>query len=307
MIRHRTGSVLGSVALALSSAIVLLLSVPGGAAAVVHPGGYQTVFNSVTVADHQTGAVTAHCPTGQLLVTGGAYWHIANGNGDISLNAYLESSAPTADATGWFATGRNSSGQSLDLTAVAQCLSKTSVGKYSVKSREVTVDPGRSGNADLRCSAGQSAVIGGVVWHKPGKAPKATLDAAVNTSFPDGGAAGWSASGFNLSTAPLQLRVILLCLPYANLGASYTAKARALPNGTVAVETYLACDGGTLAVGGGVSWAPASNPYDYYMEFRNWILNSTPTGDGTAWYAATSPGDFLNDVIPTVHVLCLRI
>ena len=73
-------------------ATALVLATASGAAGVIHPGSYQTVFKSVTVADIQSAGVKVSCPTGNRMVTGA--WHRSGQNGNFTLRAFLRSSAP---------------------------------------------------------------------------------------------------------------------------------------------------------------------------------------------------------------------
>ena len=266
---------------------LLFASQVGSAAADIHPSSYVTKTVTVTVASAGTGAATATCPSGDLVITGGAYWHPTNSTtSDPSLYTHIDSSSPTTNLSGWYVTGTNSTTQSLQLTAIAQCLPKSALGSYTVLKREVVVDPDRPGNADLKCKSGQLVVAGGGTWHKPGKNPKAGLSAHLSTSSPDSSASGWSVAGANLGASILDLRVLALCVPASIVSGSYPGhpvSITALNYGQFA-DTYLQCPANELAVAGGVVWSHGDGGPD--TDSRNVIESSSVTADGTQWYAA---------------------
>ena len=288
-------------------AISLLLATATGAAAQIHPGSYVTVFHTTTVAAGHAGAATATCPTGNRAITGGAYWHRSGQNGDPALLAVLRSSAPTSDMLGWYTAGANDSAETLYLTTTVQCLPKNTVGSFTVKSREVTVDPVRPGNADLRCGAGQKVMSGGGVWHKPGQAPKAGLIGRLTGSIPDTDGNGWTVIGRNDGTSILNLRVTALCVSSSVIGAA-TSDTFFVPgsfNGTP--EHYLVCPTGTLAIGGGYYWTHQTYAGGLMnFDTRNTIVSSTVTGDGTSWYAgARNTDNFETTTFSVWYVRCL--
>jgi len=246
------------------------------------------------------------------MLTGGAYWHQTNQNGDPSLNAWILSSAPTSDSKGWYVTGRNVSGMSLDLTTVVKCLAQNVVGTYSTRAREVTVDAHRSGNADLRCKSGQKVVTGGGVWHKPGAQPKPIAAANLSMSFPDTDQGGWSAAGHNDGASQLILRVTAFCVPASVLGATYVAKHQLVfVNSFSYGQSYVPCDSGDLAASGGLWWGGESvNPGDpdgfANTDTHAVITSSVETGDSTSWYGAGRNADSRwNNAGLVVDVLCL--
>jgi len=301
---------------ALMAASVLAPLHAGTAAAAISHGAYKTKQASIVVAPGASGAVTASCPTGYLVLTGGAYWHPLNTTvSDPSIYTTLRSSSPTSKLTGWYGTGINHHNQSMQLTAVAQCMPKAAFGTYSVLKRDVVVDPSRPGNADLHCKSGQTVIEGGGAWHKPGLAPKAGLNAHLTTSIADFAtqAHGWSVAGFNESTIVLDLRVIVVCVPSAIVGGTATNhydgglnSSKSAIGGDVR-ETYANCDAGQRAVAGGVAWGYLSTPD---TDTRNEIEGSTIASQGTFWYGAgryTDQRAPTNALYFTVLVLCLKL
>lgn len=291
----------------------LLIASAGTAAAVVHPASLVTETHSTTAASMTVVTSTAMCPNGDRMLTGGAYWHRSGENG-APLYAWILSSAPTADAQGWYVTGRNDQDETLVLTTLVKCLPQSAVGTYTVKTREVTVDPHHAGNADLRCKSGQKVITGGGVWHRPGAKPRPIAMAHLSMSFPDTLEAGWTAVGRNDGDSPLVLRVTAFCLPTSVLGAEYVEKQRTLKvyqSGWD--EAYVQCDPGALAVSGGTWWGgsdlTAGNP-DYWSnpDMRALITSSAETGDSTSWYAGSLNVDLrFSSALLVIVVLCLPV
>ncbi len=138
-------------ALATVGADLMLAANFGVASAALNNSGYATVTKDVSVPPNdEAGAATAKCPTGYVVVSGGAYWHAPNSSTPAGWHgAYLESSAPTKSATGWYASGRNfNHTNTWVLRVTAQCLPQSAVGAYTVKTREVIVDGQRSWQRD---------------------------------------------------------------------------------------------------------------------------------------------------------------
>jgi len=156
--------------------------------------GYVLVTKDVSIANG-AGAGTAVCPTGYVVVTGGAAWHDP-GSSTLGGGGLIESSTPTKSGTGWYAAGRNESGETFVLHVIAQCLSKAAVGPYTVKSRDIVVDPQRPGNATLRCPVGQWVVSGGAAWHLLGKSPSGKPLAYLTATFPETNSS-WTVVGRN--------------------------------------------------------------------------------------------------------------
>lgn len=277
--------------LAVLGAGVMFASQVGSVAAVVHPSSYIQKAATVTVASGASGTATATCPSGDLVVTGGAYWHPTNSStSSPTINTSVSSSSPQTNLSGWYATGVNQSTQSMQMTVTADCLPKSALGKYTVLKREVLVDPNRPGNADLACKSGQLVIAGGGVWHKPGSNPKPGLAAHLTTSDPDLNATGWSVAGTNTGSTVLDLRVVAVCVPSSMLFGAYTGRAvnSAVSYGGVS-ERYQACPSNTLAVAGGVEWTRGGTTPD--TDVQNAIESSSVTGDGAEWYAAVRFSD----------------
>jgi hypothetical protein len=291
---------LGFAARTLSASVValaMIFSVAGGAEARINPGSEATRTRTVTVSAAAIyGGRTVKCPRGDRIVNGGAYWHRHGQNGEPGLISWIGSSSPTPDGRGWYATGVNKTGlgqspEALDFTVVAHCLPASTLGAYTVRTREVIVDPDRSGNADLKCPSGELAVTGGATWHRPGHAPETKVDGYVTSSVPDVTRhSGWSVAGWNPGPGVLRLTVMVLCLPVSVLGSGYDVHFSIQPaNTSASVEGYLACPLGERVVAGGSYWAYADG--DIFTETTAVVISSSATADGTAWYAAGSAND----------------
>lgn len=300
---HALGTRLG---VAAPLGLALILATAGDVAAQIYPGNYVTQVKTTVVGGGLRRAVTVMCPSGHRMVTGGGYWHRSGENGNSSLQAFLLSSAPTSNGRGWYVTGWNASSETLELTSVLQCLAETSVGSYSIVSRDVTVDPGRSGNADVKCGSGKVALAGGAVWHKPGAKPKANLDAYLTTSTPDNLLKGWTAAGRNYSLTSLRLLATAFCIPPSRIVGYEIASVIGYINRDQTFNVYEQCPAGKYAIGGGVAWGFAEDPF---TDTRNPIVSSSITGDGTSWYAAGQFNDLrehpTNRMAYTVTAVCL--
>ncbi len=274
-------------------AISSLLATATGAAATIQPGSYVTKTASITVAAGGNGAATAMCPSGDFVVTGGMYWHPTSSDiSDPSLYTTLRSSGPKPDLSGWYATGANNTGQGLTMTAVAQCLPKSSLGKYTLLTRDVVVDPGFPGNANLRCKSGQQVLTGGAAWHRPGEKPKPGLAGYITSSSPFG-KTSWLTVGRNGgSGTSLNMRVTALCVPVAILGSGYGfinfSSIGVLHTGDT-VEHYTPCPAGKHMVAGGANWGYAGGGAD--SDTGDTIESSSITADGSAWYASGRKSD----------------
>ena len=290
--RFASGRELRYVVASAAATVLLFTSASGGAAQIVGSNlNYRE--KTVTVAAGAAVAATANCPSGQKMVTGGAYFHPTTSRvSDPTLSTEIRSSAPKLDQTGWYATGKNKAGVTLAFTTSVKCLPKSAIGTYTVRKREVTVDGHRPGNADLKCKTGQIAVAAGGAWHKPGLNPKPGLNARVTFSMPDFRAEGWSVGGQNDSSSTLVLRVTVYCVPTSVLGGGYTSSSGAgvpmLPG--TALEVYQACGVGTYAIAAGVGWGYDGSS-SLGFDIANTIQSSGPTDYGTDWYFSVRSTD----------------
>lgn len=290
MLLTRAGSVSVSAGLALVAACVLMTSQVATATAAINNSSVVTHKATTMVADGASGAATAHCPSGDLVETGGAYWHPTTTDvSDPTLNAYLRSSAPLTNLAGWYASGINESGQDMNLTTVVRCVPQAQLGTHTLKTREVTVDPNRPGNADLHCPSGETAIAGGGVWHKPGGSAKPGLAAYLTTDIADdafhGVAPGWTVAGWNASTLVIDLRVIVLCVSTGVLTTGFGG------GGGGGSETYGQteqrydqCGGSSKILSGGVLWGYPGDIPD--TDTQNVIESSVPEANGSGWYSA---------------------
>jgi len=280
------------VSAALSALLITLLSATG-AAAQVRPSQYLTVTGTTSAANGYSVAAVAKCPTGYRVASGGAFWHAHGASPSAALRTEIGSSAPQTDATGWYASGHNLSGQALELTSTAQCLPKTALGAYVVHTREITVDPGLVGAAYMKCKTGQFALAGGGVWHKPGSSPKPLISAWLTASVTQGSNSLWLVVGMSSYGGVLDLRAVVLCVPGSvvgpGLGGFKTESAfRKIAYGDSA-EIWLACPAGSLAVSGGVFWAHGDRAD---LGTPNDIRGTAITFDATGWYGAGFNQDY---------------
>jgi hypothetical protein len=294
---------------AIVATTAFVLGSSSGVVAQIHPGNYFTKSKTAGVASGTNVARSVKCPTGDRALTGGAYWHRTGQNGDPSLKAAIFSMAPTLDGRGWYATGGNRVAETLDFTVTVQCLPGPSVGAYSLRRREVIVDPGRSGNADLKCASGQKVVMGGGVWHRPGHNPDPDLPALVTGSAPDNAGDGWSVAGRNEDSAALRLRVTTFCVPTATVGSGYHVKTftHVMVVGE-RFEEYLTCPHNERALGGGEFWTYSPNLPEWNSDIHAAVLSSSVTADGKAWYASAWMTDpHVDQAGFNVQVICLPV
>ncbi len=231
-------------------------------------------------------------------MTGGVSWlptGLYNEETLYLLDAYVRSSTPTADANGWYASGANRSGQTLALVVNVECLPKGAVGSYSLKTRQVTVDPGRSGVAELKCKTGQVPVGGGGAWHKPGQATKAGLNAFLTSSRPDIPGRSWLVAGHSDATVILILQVRVLCVSKASIpGCCGSATYISFANFTQQLKATGTCIQGRPLTGG-YFWNYDSHsgtlPRDVNTDSRAHVQSSTLANGGQAWYLAGAMTD----------------
>ena len=290
MLLVRFTDVRRSAGLAVVAACALAAVQAGTALAAINNSSVVTRTVTTTVATGASAGATAHCPTNDLVETGGAYWHPTTTTvSDPTLNAYLRSSAPLANLTGWHATGMNASGQTMNLTTIVRCVPQAQLGSHTLKTREVTVDPNRPGNADLHCGTGQTAIAGGGMWHKPGASPKAGLAAYLTSDIFDpsfhGVAPGWTVAGWNANSTILDLRVSVLCVSTSVLSTGFGGGGGGGSQSYGATaQDYDSCAGASKILSGGVSWGYPGGEVD--TDTQNEIESSSPTADGSAWYSA---------------------
>jgi hypothetical protein len=179
-----------------------------------------------------------------------------------------------------------------------------------VRSRDVVVDPGRSGNAVLKCPSGTTIVNGGGVWHRPRQDPDVNLKGRLTISFPDIVGNAWFAAGRNEGTSTLGLRVTVFCVPPSVLGADYQERDYkvVLPdeNYIEYADDYLFCPDNYRVVGGGSYWSDLGS-YIVTDTFAT-ILSSGANGNGKSWYASGSMNDpHANYLVLTMVAICLPV
>ncbi len=175
-------------------------------------GKYTVKTQDLGAADGTNVGNYLSCPSGKRIVAGGAFWHRPGEGPDAQLTAFLKSSTSTTDGKGWYASGRNSDGFQLRLRIVAQCLPKAKVGKYAVRTTDLTAAVGESVGNYLSCPSGKRIVSGGAFWHRPGEGPDAQLGGDLGSSTATTNGKGWYASGLNVYDVALQLRLVALCI-----------------------------------------------------------------------------------------------
>jgi hypothetical protein len=176
-------------------------------------GHYAVRTKDFTVSPQQFGGNYLSCPKGDRIVTGGAFWH-ASGSGTPSPDGgFLTNSTPTTDGKGWYATGQNGSGATLDLEEVALCLPSKQVGKYTVKTHNFTVSNQKFGGGKLSCPKGARVVAGGAFWHAKGSGKPVARLGYIANSTPVSRGKGYYATGENyFSIKKAQLEEVVLCL-----------------------------------------------------------------------------------------------
>ncbi len=274
--------------LAMAAIVSVAVMAPTSvAAARIHPENEVPKQKTIEVANGVRNGTTAKCPNGDRVVTGGAYWHEPNQVGDATLDASIDSSAPEDNAKGWSASGINASGGALQLTVVAQCLASHSFPAYTVLTRDVSVDPGRSGNAELRCKSSQGIVSGGAVWEMSGQQPDASLPGRLTGSLPDA-LNRWSVSGRNEGSKTIQMHVTALCA--ASVGSyEYTGSTPVTQSSTVNLYRND-CDS-DYVLGAGAGWEYSDAPNDLATDTTAAIRGLSVTGDGHSLYIAAAETD----------------
>ncbi len=288
-----------AIAAFVATASALAITAPL-AGAQLHPGSYTLKTVDLNVSAQSSGGGYLACPTGQRIVSGGAYWHQPGQGPDASNPAgnSLGSSTPTTDGKGWYADGGTEGAQQLTITAL--CLPRSQVGKYTLK----TVDLSSSDTAGgyLACPTGQRIVSGGAYWHAPGQGPDpSSVDDWIGSSTPTTDGKGWYADGFTDSAR--QLTITALCLPKQQIG-TYTLKTVNLNTGADGGRAggYLKCPKKQRIVSGGAYWHPPGQGPAPSSAGTDQMGSSTATTDGKGWYA---DGVGPPDLQLTITALCL--
>ncbi len=152
------------------------------------------------------------CPSGKRIVGGGAFWHRPGEGPDAQLAVLLKSSTPTTDGKGWYASGQNAEGETIQLRIVALCLPKAKVGRYYLRTRDLSAVGVAQVSDHLSCPAGKRIVSGGAFWHRTGEGPVPQLRGILSSSVPSNNGNGWYASGQNAEGEMIQLRLVALCV-----------------------------------------------------------------------------------------------
>jgi hypothetical protein len=213
------------------------------------PSGYTIVHSSqVTVASGVQGAVSVQCPSGTVVLGGGA----STSSRNLAVN--LGGSHPLTNGTGWGAAVNNGSGATIRASAWAVCAAKPS--GYMIVSKSAS-DPAASENgATANCPSGSKALGGG------GVTSPSTTSVSLNSSYAliivGTSAAGWTLSVNNASSVTGTLQVFAVCGKISGYHIQKTSLR--IPAGADAKQTAF-CPSGVV-LGGGVFAFSNFSPLD---------------------------------------------
>jgi len=151
-----------------------------------------TASNTVAVAAHRNGSVTATCPAGTVVVGGG----FDSGASPQHLELMVRLDRPTS--VQWRVVLRNIAATATKITALAYCAAGPAP---TVHTATVKMGKNKGGTARASCPANTSLVFGGLIANSPGAGHQAAdLEAFswtasstkqwVVTAFNDGGSSG---------------------------------------------------------------------------------------------------------------------
>ena len=146
---------------------------------------------------------TALCPAGTKVFSGGAFWY-ETGSPDpaptITSGLTLTGSSPNFQGSGWYADGRNASGDGFTLRVIARCLPEQKLDSVVTKVKTLNVPNGEVVDKELECFRGTRVISGGAYWHDVGSStspqPAEAGDGSISSSTPLS-ARSWYVSAFN--------------------------------------------------------------------------------------------------------------
>ena len=222
----------------------------------------QRIYRYVEVAPGSTGNVTASCPTGTIVTSGGA----VTAAGGIVYRS-------RKSGNGWNAAAYNGSASSFRLIVHANCLANTS-GSISEVLEYSPVSPGATGVATAHCPSGTLLTGGGYIQ---GVVPSMSVFASI----PSGTA--WEVHAQNSASSEYRITATAMCLSGVD---GYTLRANALMTIPPLGDRWdsVSCSAGGLAVGGGVYTYQTINWHTSYMAWggTQWI--------GTGYNPSTTTG-----------------
>jgi hypothetical protein len=300
-----SGSIFPRTLRGVALVVVGMLALAAPVSAHVGHGTYRIKTLDLTAEDGQFAGNYLACPSSKRAISGGAYWHRPGQGPDPSLGVGLTDSTVTSDGKGYYASGRNFSGEQLQLTIIVICLASSSVGTYTLRTDDLTIADEDYGGNYLACPAGKRVVGGGAYWHTVPNSGPGDNYAYLTSSTATSDGRGWYVSGLRNQTAPtIGLQILALCVPKAKV-ATYTLRTTTLTvQGGHEAGGYLACPKGKRVVTGGAYWNDIPNTGPHYQD-DVLLRSSTPTSDGLGWYA--SGYDYSGKTMGlTISVLCLK-
>jgi hypothetical protein len=273
---------------------------------VFRPTGIVIRHKDVHVAADAVKAATATCPHGDRVINGGGYW--LNGNTLSSGHAWIGSSFPTADLTGWTASGARTGPGAGDFRVLVTCAASTSLPKYTVVKRRVDI-PDRSEEEQVAayCPANTEIVTGGTVFEPLGSTTRKPQLAGITTgSGALNGAIGWIGLGRNIggmvaTGKPMRLEVMAVCAKTAKVG-TYSAIGHDFPAGN-GVGGTASCPLNYRVIAGIAYWHATGNG-NTDPSLPGELVDSRPKTDGSGW---TAHGDAPEgDTQLSVIAYCLR-
>ncbi len=282
----------------------LLLTAP--VSAHVGHGTYRIETVDLTAAPGAWVGGYVACQRNKRAISGGALWHRQDQDVQPSLTVWLTDSTITSDGKGYYAAGWNlTDTETLRLTITVICLASSSVGSYTLRTKELDIAHPDFGGGYVACPKGKRIVGGGAYWHEDPDTGPGRNSAYLTASTPTSDGKGWYASGRRAQSNPvIRLRLQALCVPKAKV-ATYTLRTETfdVPDG-FSFGQFFSCPKGKRVVAGGAYWSdiPNRGP-DYRDNVRT--TSSTPTSDGLGWYAQ---GTNLTGQTAgfTIKVLCLK-
>ena len=248
-------------------------SVTTAASAATTKSGMKLAGYTVEEADTPIGAdssdnnVAAFCPTGDLVVGGGAY------EATQGLGQDINTSLPNGSGTQWLASFDDEGSVSNTGVAVAICAASSSLTNYSVQAGgEVTIPAGGEAQSIVTCPKGTVSLGGGANVDVTAGEDYQAMDASAphgtngwRTYMSSAGSEG--TNGFD--------RVVCATKPkgWAQVNSTYKSN----PANT-ATTVHVDCPSGTDVLGGG--------PFNSSADPEVTIGLTTPLTDLTAWHSA---------------------
>jgi hypothetical protein len=292
-------------ALIATAANFVLITVFAGNVAAFPVGGYVTKTKSFTPTAQGFARGTVSCPTGDVVVAGGAYWYVPGQplSPSDAYAVFLLANLPSSTTT-WLAAGFTAY-KGFELAITVQCLPKSTVGIYSIAKTKLaraasTTSSDEIAAGYLACPKGQRVVTGGAGWWSTLQNGFVYADAGasnLSSSSPTLSKDGWYAAGYQLKGGSSdRLEVVVMCRPLSAVG---TIAARTFDFDPTHQDLggYVYCPTGQWVVSLGGFWHRTNQSPDLSAVDRLSLAAAAPTLDRKgAWDAAdvygTADGTF---------------